>query len=163
MREHWCQFCLIPALGRGRRLNSSHLFSMKYSIRLTTARRNHENNSLYDNSKPSLSFGLIFMEFRSNDSKHDVGHDITRIYRRRSNKRTSFEGPRILNRTGDLAFSVAAAILRNTFNQDLLNAKTSYNFKTGLRNYAINTQDIDVFIADQDCQMDSVYRTNVFD
>ena len=44
---------------------------------------------------------------------------------------------RTLNRTEDLAFSVTAPILWNTFNQDLLNAKTLYNFKTPLRNYPI--------------------------
>jgi len=48
--------------------------------------------------------------------------------------RNSVEVPKTLNRTGDLAFSVAAPSLWNTFNQDLLNAKTSYDFKTRLRN-----------------------------
>jgi len=32
-----------------------------------------------------------------------------------------------------------------------------------LPNYVIDVENIDVFDADQDCQMDSVYRTNVFD
>ena len=54
-----------------------------------------------------------------------------------SEMRTSLDVPRTLNRTGDLAFSVAASRLWSTLNQDLLNAKTLYNFKTRLRNYAI--------------------------
>jgi len=61
----------------------------------------------------------------------------TAAYRMRSNMRNSLDVPRTLNRTGDLAFSVAAPRLWNTFNQDLLNAKTLYNFKTRLCNYPI--------------------------
>jgi len=61
----------------------------------------------------------------------------TSAYRMRSNMRNSLDVSRTLNRTGDLAFSVAAPRLWNTFNQDLLNAKTLYNFKTRLRNYPI--------------------------
>jgi len=61
----------------------------------------------------------------------------TSAYRMRSNMRNSLDVPRTLNRTGDLACSVAAPRLWNTFNQDFLNAKTLYNFKTRLRNYAI--------------------------
>jgi len=61
----------------------------------------------------------------------------TSAYRMRSNMRNSLDVPRTLNQTGDLAFSVAAPRLWNTFNQNLLNAKTLYNFKTQLRNYAI--------------------------
>ena len=38
--------------------------------------------------------------------------------------------------TGDLAFSVAASRRWNTFNQDLLNAKTLHNFKSRLHDYA---------------------------
>ena len=49
----------------------------------------------------------------------------------------SLDVPRTVNRTGDLAFSVAAPRLWSTFNQDLLNAKTLYNFKAQLRNYPI--------------------------
>jgi len=75
--------------------------------------------------------------------------------------RNSLDVPRTLNWTGDLAFSVAAPRLRDTFNQDLLNAKTLHNFKTRLRNYAVLKTG--VFNADQDCQIDSVYWTNVFD
>ena len=60
----------------------------------------------------------------------------TSAYRMRLNMRNSFDVPRTLNRTGDLAFSVAAPRLWNTFNQDLyLNAKTLYNFKTRLQNH----------------------------
>jgi len=61
----------------------------------------------------------------------------TSAYRMRSNKRSSLGFPRTLNQTGDLAFSVAAPRLWNTFNQDLLNATTLHNFKTRLRNYEI--------------------------
>jgi len=43
----------------------------------------------------------------------------TSAYRMRSNMRNSLHVPRTLNRTGDLAFSVAAPRLWNTFNQDL--------------------------------------------
>jgi len=49
--------------------------------------------------------------------------------------RNSRDIPRTLNRTEGLAFSVTAARLWNALNQDLLNAKTLYNFKTRLRNY----------------------------
>ena len=42
--------------------------------------------------------------------------------------RNSLDVPRTLNLTGDLVFSVAAPRLWNTFNQDLLNAKTLYYF-----------------------------------
>jgi len=52
--------------------------------------------------------------------------------------RNSLGFPRTLNRTGDLAFSVAAPRLWNTFNQYLLNAATLHDFKTRLRNYAIH-------------------------
>jgi len=52
--------------------------------------------------------------------------------------RNSLAIPRTLNRTGDLAFSVAAPRLWNTFNQDLLNATTLHHFKTRLCNYAIH-------------------------
>jgi len=45
-------------------------------------------------------------------------------YRMRSNIRNSLDVPRTLNRTGDLAFNVAAPRLWNIFNQDLLNATT---------------------------------------
>ena len=48
----------------------------------------------------------------------------TSAYRMRSNMRNSLDILRTLNRTGDLAFSVAAPRLLNTFNQDLLNSKT---------------------------------------
>jgi len=44
--------------------------------------------------------------------------------------RNSLNVPRTLNRTGDLAFTVAAPRLWNTFNQDLSNAKTLHDFKT---------------------------------
>ena len=43
----------------------------------------------------------------------------TSVYRMRSNMRNSLDIPRTLNRTGDLAFSVTAPRLWNTFNQDL--------------------------------------------
>jgi len=49
----------------------------------------------------------------------------TSAYRMRSNMRNSLDVPRTLNRTGDLAFSVAAPRLWKTFNQDLLNTKIS--------------------------------------
>ena len=52
--------------------------------------------------------------------------------------RNSHDVPRTLNRTGDLAFSVVAPRLWNTFNQDLLNAKTLHSFNTRLHNYAIH-------------------------
>ena len=52
--------------------------------------------------------------------------------------RNSLDVPRTVNRTGDLAFSLAAPTLGNTFNQDLLNATTLHNFKTQLRNYVIH-------------------------
>ena len=58
----------------------------------------------------------------------------TSAYRMRSNMRNSLDVPRTLNRTGDLAFSVTAPRFWNTLNQDLLNAKTFYDFKTWLRN-----------------------------
>ena len=51
--------------------------------------------------------------------------------------RNPLDVPRTLNWTGDLVFSVAAPKFWNTFNQDILNAKTLYNFKTRLHNYAI--------------------------
>jgi len=55
----------------------------------------------------------------------------TLAYRMRSNMKNSLDVPRTLNRTGDLAFSIAAPRLWNTFNQDLLNATALHNFKTG--------------------------------
>jgi len=57
--------------------------------------------------------------------------------------------------------------LWNTFNQDLLNATTLHNFKTWLEIMGYNRYIyiyifiyiyISVFDADQDCQMDSIYR-----
>jgi len=62
----------------------------------------------------------------------------TSAYRLRSSMRISLDVPKTLSRSGDLAFSVATSRLWNTFNQDLLNAKTLHNFKTQLRNYAIH-------------------------
>jgi len=62
---------------------------------------------------------------------------LTSAYRMRSNMINSLDVPRTLNQTGDLAFNVAAPRFWNTFNQDLLNAKTLYNFKTRLRDYPI--------------------------
>ena len=48
----------------------------------------------------------------------------TSAYRIRSNMRNTLDAPRTLNRTGDLAFSVASPRLWDTFNHDLLNATT---------------------------------------
>jgi len=62
----------------------------------------------------------------------------TTAYKMRTNMRNSPDVPRTLYQTGDLAFSVAAGRLWNTFNQELLNATTLHNFKTRLRNYAIH-------------------------
>jgi len=62
----------------------------------------------------------------------------TSAYRMGSNMKNSLDVPRTLNRTGDLAFSVVAPRLWNTFDQDILNATTLHNFKTLLRNYAIH-------------------------
>ena len=59
----------------------------------------------------------------------------TSAYRMRSNMRNFLDVPRTLRRTG--TFTVAAPRLWNTFNQDLLNAKTSYDIKIRLRNYPI--------------------------
>jgi len=55
----------------------------------------------------------------------------TSAYRMRSNLRNSLEVPRTFNQTGDLAFSVAAPRLWNTFNQDLLDAKLDINSRLG--------------------------------
>ena len=43
--------------------------------------------------------------------------------------RNSLDVPRTLNQTGDLAFSVVAPRLWNTFNQDLLNATALHNLR----------------------------------
>ena len=61
----------------------------------------------------------------------------TSAYRTKLNMKNSLDVPRTLNRTGDLAFSVAVPRLSNTSNQDLLNAITLHIFKTRLRNDAI--------------------------
>jgi len=52
----------------------------------------------------------------------------TTAYKMRSNMKNTLDVPRTLNRTGDLALSVAAPRIWNTFNHDLLNATTSHNF-----------------------------------
>ena len=59
----------------------------------------------------------------------------TPAYCTRSTLRRSLHVPRTLNRTGDLAFSVVAPNLWNSFDHELSNAASLRNFKTLLQNY----------------------------
>ena len=53
--------------------------------------------------------------------------------------RGHFPVPRTLNRTGDLAFSVIAPGILNSFNIELFNASILSQFKTLLRYYNMTT------------------------